>query len=270
MIIRESKFAGRFYPDKPKTLVAMLQDFYSRVEVAHKKLNAKGIILPHAAYHYSGIVSMSVLKCIEIPSNIIILAPNHSGLGSEIAIISEGRFSTPIGDVDINSEIAKRLISEINIVKDDISAHLIEHSIEVQLPILKFMLSEVRVVPLLIKKIDSNLLSEIASKMVSFFRDYRDVLFLSTSDLSHYESYDETIRKDKLLLRCIERMDEVELKRVIDEEKISMCGYECTALNIILSRSLGSTHCLIKRYDTSSAVDGNYENVVGYVGACFV
>ncbi|MCX7958378.1 MAG: AmmeMemoRadiSam system protein B [Deltaproteobacteria bacterium] len=271
MIIREPKFAGRFYPEKPKTLIAMLQDLYNRVEFSHKKLRAKGIILPHGAYHYSGQVAMSVLKCIEIPENIVILAPNHSGLGSEVTIIQEGRFVTPIGDITINSSLAKRLLQEVNYIKDDIKPHIIEHSIEVQLPMMKYMRSDVKIVPLIIKKLETELLSEIISKMASVFKDCQeDFIFLSTSDLSHYVSYDETIRKDKLILKFIEQMDVSGLKKVKEEEKISMCGYECLAINMTLSRLLGASHCLIKRYDTSSTADGNYESVVGYVGACFV
>ncbi len=271
MLVREPKFAGRFYPEKPKALISMLQDIYNRVEFSHKKLRAKGIMLPHAAYHYSGQVAMSVLKCIEIPENIIILAPNHSGLGPDINILSEGRFVTPIGDVTINTGLAKNILSGTNIVKEDIKAQVIEHSIEVQLPMLKYMRSDIQIVPMLIKRLDKDILSAFIDKLFSVFREYsEDFIFLSTSDLSHYENYDETIRKDKIVLKYIEQMDETGLKKAIEEEKISMCGYECTAANIALCRLLGSAHCIVKRYDTSSTVDGNYDSVVGYTGLCFV
>lgn len=271
MIIREPKFAGRFYPDKTRSLVAMLQDLYNRVESSYKKLRAKGVLLPHAAYHYSGQITMSVLKCIEIPENIIILAPNHSGIGPVISIIAEGRFITPIGDVTINSDIAKAMLQEIKGVKEDLGPHLIEHSIEVQLPILKYMKNDIKIVPLLIKKMNPDTLSDTISNMISFFKNrFNDALIVSTSDLSHYENYEETTRKDKLLLRYIERMDIDGLREVIKREKISMCGYECTAINISICRSLGADHTIIKRYDTSSTIDGNYESVVGYAGVCFI
>lgn len=271
MFVREPKFAGRFYPEKPRTLISMLQDLYNRVETTHKKLRAKGILLPHAAYHYSGQVAMSVLKSIEIPENIIILAPNHSGLGSDTNIVMEGRFITPIGDIVINSELTKRIISEIPLIKNDINPHIIEHSIEVQLPMLKYMRSEIKIIPLIFKKLKTDTLAKLTQDLLSILRDYKeDYLLLSTSDLSHYEPYDETIRKDKIIIKNIERMDEVGLKEDIEREKISMCGYECVAINITICRSLGFSHCIVKRYDTSSSVDGNYDNVVGYLGACFV
>lgn len=272
MIVREPKFANKFYPEKPKALISMLQDLYNRVEFSHKKIRAKGILLPHAAYHYSGQVAMSVLKCIEIPENIIIVAPNHNGLGEDVNIITEGRFITPIGDVSINSDIAKDITKNIPEVQEDIKSHLIEHSIEVQLPLLKYLRNDIRIVPILIKKLSSEKLTKLISDFINFLNNniITDILLISSSDLSHYEVYEETIRKDKLLLKHIEQMDIYGLKKVIDEEKISMCGYECTALNIELCRALGATQGIIKRYDTSSSNDANYENVVGYAGVCFV
>ncbi len=271
MFVRDMKFSGRFYPENPRALIAMLQDLFYRADTVHKKLSVRGTIMPHAAYHYSGQVAMSVLKCIEIPENIIIFAPNHSGLGGDVNIVCEGRFITPIGDVSVNSEIAKTITSNINLVKEDIKSHIIEHSIEVQLPMLKYMRNDIKVVPIIIKRLQPDLLTELTNRLIDLFKDTKgDSIFLSTSDLSHYESYKDTIRKDRLLLNYLEQMDSAGLGKVIAEEKISMCGYECVAININLCRMLGATKGIIKRYDTSSSFDGNYENVVGYAGICFV
>ncbi|MGB9601007.1 MAG: AmmeMemoRadiSam system protein B, partial [Myxococcota bacterium] len=170
MIVREPKYSGKFYPEKPRVLISMLQDLYNRVEFSRKKIRSNGILLPHAAYHYSGHVAMSVLKCIEIPENIIIFCPNHNGLGEDVNIVSEGRFITPIGDVAINSDIARGIMKDIPEVKEDIKSHLIEHSIEVQLPLLKYLRNDVRIVPILIKKLKANILTKLISDFANFFK----------------------------------------------------------------------------------------------------
>jgi len=272
MFVREYKFAGRYYPEKPRALISMLQDMFQKVEWSQKKIRPLGILLPHAAYRYSGVVSMSVLKSIEIPENIIILAPNHSGLGEDVSIISEGRFVTPIGDVPVNTDISKMIIKNIPQVIEDHKPHIIEHSIEVQLPILKYMRNDIKIVPILMKR----MLDENLNRIIAKFKEFVSqnpvycTLFLSTSDLSHYENNDETARRDRLLLKYIESMDVSGLKGCMEGEKISMCGFEPTALNMEICKSLGASGGILRRYDTSSAYDFDYDRVVGYAGVCFV
>lgn len=268
---REPRFAGRFYPEMPRALMAMLQDMYGRVEYSSGKIPTKGIILPHGAYHYSGRVAMSVLKCVELPDTAIIFAPNHNGLGEDVNIVSSGKFGTPIGDIAVNEELGRIMVRDVPLISEDIKPHLIEHSIEIQLPMLKYLKNDIRIVPLLLKKMSLDQLNDLIGNLIAFFKtNVDDVLFIATSDLSHYENYEETIRKDKIVLSALEKMDIVELRKAIDKEQIRMCGYECVAITIELVRAMGATSGIIRRYDTSSSIDGNYESVVGYAGVCFV
>jgi AmmeMemoRadiSam system protein B len=272
MFVREYKFAGRFYPEDKRVLVSMLQDMYQKCDSCQEKIRPRGILLPHAAYKYSGLVAMAVLKCIETPENVIILAPNHSGLGEDVSIISSGKFSTPIGDVFINSDIARLIIKNVPQVIEDRKAHIIEHSVEVQLPLLKYLRNDIKIVPVLIKKMVFDHFIRFVSKFKEFIlkNPLSDILFVSTSDLSHYENYEETERKDRLVLEHIKRMDIMGLRNCIEREKIRICGFESIALNIEVCKSLGASSVIIKKYDTSKSYDYDCDRVVGYAGVCFV
>jgi AmmeMemoRadiSam system protein B len=100
-MIRETVWAGaqKFYPDDREALLK----YFSRVmDKDAEKIQAKVVMVPHAGYYFSGAVAAKTFSSVKIPENVIILGPNHTGLGRPYSVMSKGRWATPLGPVNIN------------------------------------------------------------------------------------------------------------------------------------------------------------------------
>ena len=135
---RQPVVAGQFYPASASQLTTMIEGM---VDEAAEKQEIIGLVSPHAGYVYSGPVAGAVISRIKFKDTFIILGPNHTGRGQPLSIMTEGKWQTPLGDVEIDSELAQHLLSISNHLQEDDAAHQFEHAIEVQLPFLQFFLS---------------------------------------------------------------------------------------------------------------------------------
>src|SRR5690348_944006 len=129
--LRQAAVAGRFYPNERSVLLAELQSYLSSPEPA---LSALGCIVPHAGYMYSGHVAGAVFARLQIPSRCIVMCPNHTGMGQPLSMMSEGTWQTPLGQVQIDAELADTLKQRYPLLSQDRDAHRAEHAIEVELP----------------------------------------------------------------------------------------------------------------------------------------
>src|SRR6266487_1083430 len=145
-MVRPPAVAGRFYPSNPTTLAAIVDEF---LKTTGPRTHAFGIVAPHAGYMYSGRVAGAVYSRIQIPSRTIILCPNHTGLGAPLSIMRRGEWQTPLGQLQIDEEMSDALMQADPGLEDDITAHRLEHALEVQLPFLqKIRGSAFRFVPI--------------------------------------------------------------------------------------------------------------------------
>ena len=144
-MLREPAVAGRFYPADPAALAA---DIGSYLSPTQPRATAIGCIVPHAGYIYSGQVAGAVFSKIEIPSTCIILCPNHTGRGHPLAVMNEGAWQTPLGEIAIDSQLAAKLLTAFPALTPDSAAHQSEHAIEVELPFLQTIRPEVQLVPI--------------------------------------------------------------------------------------------------------------------------
>ena len=117
---RTPAVAGRFYPDDP---VALLEEVQRHLEQKTPKVSAKGVIVPHAGFQYSGDVAGSVYSRIEIPDTVILLGPNHTGMGERIAVFSHGSWIMPFGDLEIDASLAKAILEDLPISRESEEAH---------------------------------------------------------------------------------------------------------------------------------------------------
>src|SRR5947209_8111816 len=132
--VRHPAVAGQFYPRSAQALRLEIDSF---TENQQETLRAKGCVIPHAGYMYSGHVAGAVYARLELPHRYIILCPNHTGLGTPLSIMSEGEWETPLGNVPIDRELASELKAEVPLLNEDSEAHRREHATEVQLPFLQ-------------------------------------------------------------------------------------------------------------------------------------
>jgi hypothetical protein len=263
-MIRKPAVAHQFYPGEPAELEKTLISFEDKKA---SKEDAIAIIAPHAGYIYSGKVAGSIYSSVRICDNIILVGPNHTGLGEPVSIMSSGSWEIPAATLEINSELAQILLEESTILTDDESAHIQEHSLEVQLPFIHHFNPEARIVPITIMRLDYNSCEKLGKSIANAIRKYEgEVLIVVSSDMNHYESHEVTKKKDKKAIDRVLALDAEGLIRTTREEDISMCGVIPVAIAITASKELGASTANLVNYATSGDTSGDYTHVVGYAG----
>ncbi|MFQ5925911.1 MAG: AmmeMemoRadiSam system protein B [Terriglobia bacterium] len=261
---RRAAVAGRFYPADPEVLRRELAHYVGGVETKHSAL---GCVVPHAGIMYSGHVAGAVYAQLQLPARFIILCPNHSGQGVPLSIMSEGVWETPFGDALIDAPLAHALKQACPHLEEDIEAHRLEHSLEVQLPFLQYLLDEFRFVPIAVGLGRYPVLEELGHAVAAVVEKAGDsVLVIASSDMNHYERDEQTRIKDRKAIDRILALDPKGLFDTVQREAISMCGYGPTVAMLTAAKDFGARQAELVRYATSGDVTGDRTAVVGYAG----
>ena len=230
------------------------------------KTNARGIILPHAGYVYSGKVAVTTVNKVFLKKNIILLGNNHTGQGEDFALWSEGEWETPLGNVPVNSEIAAAILKNGTTICADTLAHKFEHSIEVELPILQQAGGDISIIPIACQPSIPAKYEAAAQQICAAIKNRTDVIFVASTDMTHYEPDARARRKDSLAIERIIALDAQGLLNVIKKEHITMCGAAPVAVFLNCMKILGARKAQVALYQTSAEASGDYESVVGYAG----
>ena len=261
---RQPAVAGKFYPAQREALV---RDVESHVERSAKKSPALGIVAPHAGFMYSGDVAGAVYSRIEIPDTVILIGPNHTGRGEAVAVMTEGVWSMPMGDIAIDQELANARCEETVMAKQDSLAHQFEHSLETQLPFLQYFKKEFQIVPICLMKLKASTCKALSEGIVrAVTRLGRSVLLVASSDMTHYESHTAASGKDRKAIACMQNRDPAGLWETVRSENITMCGVNPVTVMLHCCESLGAKEAELVKYMTSGEVSGDMERVVGYAG----
>ena len=180
-MIRRAKFAGSFYPATAYEIIEFIESNFSKNAQKH---NAISIMVPHAGYIFSGKTAISVYSSINIPEKVVIIGPNHTGVGSPLSIMTEGFWKTPLGDVSIDEELARNILSNSKYLKADENAHINEHSIEVQIPLLLYFNRNFKLVPIVMGNYSLAAVMDLASAVSK--ANSKETLVIASSDMSHY------------------------------------------------------------------------------------
>lgn len=268
-MIRQPAVAGRFYPSNPAQLAREI-DGYLSADTAAPPTRAIGCVVPHAGIMYSGHVAGAVFARLALPRRMIILCPNHYGIGQRLAILSDGAWHTPLGDAQLDSELAEQLKRACPLLREDLEAHSAEHSLEVQLPFLQRRAGDFRFVPIALGTDRFDALADLGRAMAAVVKASATpedpVLVVASSDMNHYESDAVTRVKDRKAINRILALDPRGLHDTVRSERISMCGYGPATAMLTAALALGATRAELVRYATSGDVSGDYERVVGYAG----
>jgi len=263
-MIREPAVAGKFYPASPPQLEDMIR---SLLDPAAEKVDAAGLVSPHAGYPYSGPVAGAAISRINLKDTFIIIGPNHTGMGKPMSIITEGSWRTPLGDVDIDCELAGEILALSGSLEEDSQAHQHEHSVEVQLPFLQYLRPDIRLVPIVLAHARGEAYKELGESIAAAIKKTkRKAVIIASSDMTHYEPQAQAKEKDTQAIEAILGLDEDELMRRVQELDISMCGYAPTVALISAAKALGADKAELVRYQTSGDTTGDYSSVVGYAG----
>jgi AmmeMemoRadiSam system protein B len=265
-MIRPPAVAGAFYPSDARELARQIDEL-SGGDAAGPKIAARGCVVPHAGYMYSGHVAGAVYASIEIPPRCILLGPRHFPRGEAMAILTEGSFATPLGEAEIDSALARELAHEFPRLREDTVAHEREHSLEVQIPFLQRLAGDFRFVPVVLATDRYPVIEELGYAIARVVAGQKEsVLVIASSDMNHYESDAVTRAKDERAVARILALDPHGLYDTVRREQISMCGYAATVAMLVAVRELGATETRLVRYATSGDINGEREHVVGYAG----
>ncbi len=261
-MVRQPAVAGQFYTGDPTELRAELENF---IVFREEKEKALGIIAPHAGYIYSGSVAGQVYGAVEIPATVIILGPNHHGIGARAALYPDGEWVTPLGEVTVNASLSKLVGKHAPLVREDATAHHYEHSLEVQVPFLQYIRPEVTIVPLCLGFGDYGSCAALGSGLAAAVEEFDgEVLIVASSDMTHYESAAAARIKDEDALKHVIELDPEGLLRVCHDKGITMCGVVPATVMLVAALRLGAKKAKLVSYATSGDVTGDKRQVVAY------
>jgi AmmeMemoRadiSam system protein B len=271
--MRPPVVAGQFYEGSKEELIKQIEWCYRHPvgpgklpKLQRGKRSMLGLVSPHAGYIYSGPVAahgFAALAHDGRPERIVILGPNHHGIGSGVSLVSSGRWRTPLGEVEVDGELARAILRECEIIDDEEEAHRHEHSIEVQLPFLQHLLGEFRFVPICMMFQDLRTSLEVGEALASACGG-KDVLLIASTDFTHYEPHEQAVRKDRAAIEKILSLDPRGLVETVEGEGISMCGYGPVAAVLEACKRLGAGEAKLLKHATSGETSGFMGEVVGY------
>jgi len=282
---RKSIVAGSFYDADKESLSQQINNCFLH-EIGPQRLpehenniqnerNIKGVISPHAGFIFSGPIAayhFLRLSYEKTPQTIIIIGPNHRGLGKEIAIMSAGYWETPLGNIEIDEQMAKEIINydDKHLIKEDEQAHAFEHSIEVQLPFLQFIYpkNQFKIIPICVSNQQLVKMKYLADTIFQATKE-KSCLLIASSDFTHYETQESAKRKDAEAIDKIINMDINLFYDTISRKSASICGPGPIAIVTEVCKKLGINRGRLLKYATSGDVSGMNEQVVGYASIIF-
>lgn len=263
-MLRAPAVAGQFYPGSPEQLRTEVESYLqSGIEPQPAVL----AVCPHAGYIYSGRVAGQVLSRVEVPRRVLLVGPNHRGLGAPVALMSSGGWQTPLGAVELDPELGQILKEHSDMVSEDSDAHRVEHSLEVQVPFLQILREDLLLTPLCISYLGLEECLELGAGIARAVRALGEpVLLLASTDMTHYESAQAAEKKDRQALERLLALDPNGLFHVVRGQGISMCGVLPTTVCLAAAIELGAQAAELVNYTNSGEVSGDYDQVVGYAG----
>jgi AmmeMemoRadiSam system protein B len=263
--LRHPAVAGRFYPGNADDLRAAARSYLSTSDA--EPIHAVACMAPHAGYMYSGHVAGAVFARIAVPKRCVVMCPNHTGQGHALAMMSEGAWKTPLGDVPIDEALAHALKERFPALHDDSAAHRAEHAAEVELPFLQLRQPELKFVPIALGTSRFEPLEQLGQALGDIIADQKEsILIVASSDMNHYESDTVTRIKDHRAIEKILLLDPRGLYDVVTQQDISMCGFGPAVAMLTAARQLGASKAELVKYATSGDVSGDRDMVVGYAG----
>lgn len=282
MLARQT-YARQFYPGDSK---AQIERFLKNYTVPKEPAVAFGGVVPHAGWVFSGAVAAKVFKCLSAkaaPDTFILLGAVHTRKPRGNSIYSRGSWTTPLGEVKIDEDVADKLLNALaGEIIEDPGAHEGEHAIEVQLPFIKYICPDAKIVPIAIPPgagahITGKKIGQAASKMG------KKIVVVGSTDLTHYgDAYGFTpFGYGEKAKRRMEESDAriIKLALTMRSEEISIeaqnnqnaCGPGALAATVAAVKAMGAEKGRLLQYTTSYDImpEGEFAMAVGYAGILF-
>ncbi len=270
--IREPVVQGMFYPGNKNNLSKMIGSFIIEANPPAKKdKELLGLIVPHAGYVYSGQCAAYAFKLLKYRKfdTVIVLGPSHSTMLRGASVWEKGFYRTPMGDISIDENVADYLLKNGTDIEFYQIAHMQEHSVEVQIPFLQYVLKdEFKLVPVVIGNQTYEYTKQLANTLYDLMQEKSgNYLIVASSDLSHYHTDDAAKRMDKEVITLIKNMNIVQLAKIIDSGRGEACGIGSILTLLFLAEKYETDSVDILNVTNSGDVSGDRSRVVGYMSA---
>lgn len=274
--MRESVFAGSFYPGSKSEIEAFIKGEIAKAEVNAKAVaGAMAFVAPHAGYVYSGSTAAYTYKAMTLSKaaqadTIVVIGPNHTGLGMPIAVSMED-WKTPLGVMRNDAELSKAIVAESSgRANEDETAHLEEHSIEVQLPFVQYALPGKKACMICMGsqgEASASALEEAISSAAE--KTGRKIAIVASSDFNHYEPVNTANWKDQLLFEALESIDTKEFNRRLNANGCTVCGFGPITVAALFAKRNGAKKGVLLNYSNSGETAHDFTSVVTYASIAF-
>jgi AmmeMemoRadiSam system protein B/AmmeMemoRadiSam system protein A len=267
--VKRADLAGSWYPASGTILEATLNSCLEKA--GSPKFNGElfALIVPHAGYQFSGPVAARAFKVArkENINTVIILGFSHRNFFDGVSVYDRGAFATPLGDIQVDSDFARELISKNQRIFFHPDIFTGENSIEMQLPFIKFVLPDAKVVPVIFGTQNFDDAAIFADALASSLKGKSGYLVLASTDLSHYHPYDEAVTIDKRTISLISKMNAQDLYDEAGAERCELCGLMPVTSLLIAAKESGYDKVDVLDAENSGDTYGDRSKVVGYVAA---
>ncbi len=272
MPVRRAAVAGSWYPGTPPALMREVDEYVGRAADGPDG-RVTALIAPHAGIMFSGPVAAYAYRAAARTryDAAVLVGPSHFEGFDGVAAYQEGAFDTPLGPAVIDSGLAPQL-ADSALVRSMPSAHAQEHSLEMQLPFVRRLMPDVRIVPLLMGYQTRATIVDLADALAGALRG-RNALLVASTDLSHYfdaptaASLDGRVQELVAAFDAGGLLDHFESYPEHERGRYVACGGGPMIAVMMAARALGARDARVLKYSHSGEVSGDYGGVVGYMAA---
>lgn len=267
--VRRTAIAGSWYPGTPEVLTKDIRKYIDNSGINPSRKKPAVIICPHAGYMYSGPVAGYAYKAVSghAYKTVVVISPSHKAFFPFVSVWAEGSFETPLGKIDIDTELCSSLMNASRYIRDERSPHLTEHALEIQLPFLKHVLGEFTLCPLIMGEQSLPMCRELSEALANGITNPEETLVVASSDLSHFHHAERAHVMDRNVAKLIGEYDIEGLSDALDSGRSEACGGGPVMAAMLYAKAKGRTDVKVLKYATSADITGDRSSVVGYLSA---
>jgi len=265
---RKCVVCGQFYPAKPDELRENIRELIAAVDSPEIKEIVRGIIVPHAGYLYSGFTAAHAYALLQgrTYSTVVVVSPSHREYFDGISVYAGESYGTPLGTVEVNTELRERLLKCSDAVSASHAGHGEEHAIEVHLPFLQHVLGKFDLLPIVMGDQKREYCFALGEALAEILKD-ENVLLVASTDLSHYHPSSVANQLDAIVMEDVKKFDYEALMQDLEVQRTVACGGGPTVAMMLALRKLGAKKMTILHHCNSGDVTGDHSQVVGYLAA---
>lgn len=265
--IRQPAVAGMFYPSDSKQLHADVQWMLSSVEAKPITSKVLGIVAPHAGYVYSGQTAAYGFNLLKDKNynKVIIISPSHYEYFTGASIYDGDAYKTPLGIVEVDRDLAQKIIHSSKTIFFGKEGHHHEHAVEVHVPFLQIILKDFKIVPIVMGDQSRIYIDDLAERIASVVDE--NTVIISSSDLSHFYPKQKAFALDSIVAQDISDFDYEKLQSDLERRKCEACGGGPIVVLMKAAVLLKKKKSMILNRSDSGDVSGDNSEVVGYLSA---